>query len=120
MRYKPKSIAALHIALGGLPVKMRVEVGPRHWSVCKVRWRTSEGDRVAREFGDSHPAGTLSRKRGKGEQGQRGNSLLAKTVGQATLMIAVRLARACNRFSLCIGRKTTLTRIAQMGTTRTS
>jgi hypothetical protein len=26
MRYKPKSIAALHIALGGLPDKMRVEV----------------------------------------------------------------------------------------------
>ena len=26
MRYKPKSIAALHIALGGLPAKMRVEV----------------------------------------------------------------------------------------------
>ena len=26
MRYKPKSIAALHIALGGLPTKMRVEV----------------------------------------------------------------------------------------------
>jgi len=28
MRYKTKSIAALHIALGGLPVKMRVEVDP--------------------------------------------------------------------------------------------
>ncbi len=28
MRYKPKSIAALHIALGGLPNKMRVEVDP--------------------------------------------------------------------------------------------
>jgi len=28
MRYKPKSIAALHIALGGLPDKMRVEVDP--------------------------------------------------------------------------------------------
>jgi hypothetical protein len=28
MRYKPKSIAALHIALGGLPGKMRVEVDP--------------------------------------------------------------------------------------------
>ena len=28
MRYKPKSIAALHIALGGLPVKMRVEADP--------------------------------------------------------------------------------------------
>jgi hypothetical protein len=26
MRYKPKSIAALHIAIGGLPDKMRVEV----------------------------------------------------------------------------------------------
>ena len=26
MRYKPKSIAALHIGLGGLPVKMRVAV----------------------------------------------------------------------------------------------
>ena len=28
MRYKPKSIAALQIALGGLPDKMRVETDP--------------------------------------------------------------------------------------------
>jgi hypothetical protein len=28
MRYKPKSTAALQIALGGLPDKMRVEVEP--------------------------------------------------------------------------------------------
>jgi len=28
MRYKPKSSAALHIALGGLPAQMRVEVDP--------------------------------------------------------------------------------------------
>ncbi len=28
MRYKPKSRAALHIALGGLPAQMRVEVDP--------------------------------------------------------------------------------------------
>ena len=28
MRYKPKSIAALHVALGGLPDKMRVEADP--------------------------------------------------------------------------------------------
>ncbi len=28
MRYKPKSIAALHIALGGLPSKMLVDVDP--------------------------------------------------------------------------------------------
>jgi hypothetical protein len=28
MRYKPKTLAALHIAIGGLPDKMRVEVDP--------------------------------------------------------------------------------------------
>jgi hypothetical protein len=28
MHYKPKSVAALHIALAGLPDKMRVEVDP--------------------------------------------------------------------------------------------
>ena len=28
MRYKPKNIAALHIALAGLPDEMRVEVDP--------------------------------------------------------------------------------------------
>jgi hypothetical protein len=28
MRYKPKSIVSLHIALGGFPNKMRVELDP--------------------------------------------------------------------------------------------
>jgi hypothetical protein len=28
MKYKPKSVAALHIALGGLPGRMRIEVEP--------------------------------------------------------------------------------------------
>jgi hypothetical protein len=28
MRYKPKSVSALHIAIGGLPGKMRVEADP--------------------------------------------------------------------------------------------
>jgi hypothetical protein len=28
MQYKPKSVGALHIALGGLPDKMRVEADP--------------------------------------------------------------------------------------------
>jgi len=28
MRYKPKSSAAFHIALGGLPARMRVKVDP--------------------------------------------------------------------------------------------
>jgi hypothetical protein len=29
MQYKPKSIDALHIAIGGLPSRMRVEVEPK-------------------------------------------------------------------------------------------
>ena len=28
MRYKPKNVAALHVALGGLPDKMHVEADP--------------------------------------------------------------------------------------------
>jgi len=28
MQYKPKSVAALHIALGGLPDRMRVQIDP--------------------------------------------------------------------------------------------
>jgi hypothetical protein len=28
MKYKPKSVAALHLALGGLPDKMRVQTDP--------------------------------------------------------------------------------------------
>ena len=54
MRYKPKSIAALHIALGGLA---RSDAGgPRHLGVCENRWRTSEADRMAGGFGDSDAA----------------------------------------------------------------
>jgi hypothetical protein len=68
MRYKPKSVAALHIALGGLPGKMRVEVD-REIGFRKDGRRTSEGDGVARELGDNNPAGTPSRKRSKSEQG---------------------------------------------------
>ena len=91
MRYKPKSIAALHIALGGLPVKMRVEVDPDIGVSAKTVGELRKVTAWSETLGDSHPAGTPSRKRRKGEQGQRGNSLLAQTVGQATLMIGVRL-----------------------------
>jgi hypothetical protein len=28
MRYKPKNVAALHVALGGLPDRMHVEADP--------------------------------------------------------------------------------------------
>jgi hypothetical protein len=44
MRYKPKSVAALQIALGGLPNNMRVEVEPNVGVLLKPlgnfgRWR---------------------------------------------------------------------------------
>ena len=69
MRYRPKGTAALHIALGGLPDKMRVELDPDVGVSVKNRWRASESDDVAREFGDNDPTGTLFRKRGKDKQG---------------------------------------------------
>ena len=41
MRYKPKSIDPLHIALGGLPSRMRVEAEPKLGvsakTVCELR-----------------------------------------------------------------------------------
>ena len=67
MRYKPKSIAALNIALGGFPAQMRVEVEFGHKG--KDRRRTSQGGGLARQFGHCDAAGAVSRERGKGEQG---------------------------------------------------
>ncbi len=84
MRYKPKSIAALHIALGGLPDKDAGRGGARHRSVSKDRWRTSEGDGVARELGDLDPGSTPSRKLGKGEQGSRKGSRFPQAVGRSS------------------------------------
>jgi hypothetical protein len=81
MRYKPKNIAALQVALGGLPDKMRVEVDADIGGVSKDCRRTSEGDGVGREFGDNNSAGTRSRKCSKGEQGRCSNARIAETVG---------------------------------------
>src|SRR6516165_4477540 len=55
--------------------------GGGHCRVCKNRWRTPEGDVVARKFGDNNAARTLSRKRSKSEQGERCHPLPAETVG---------------------------------------
>ena len=68
MRYKAKSIAALQLALGNLPDKMRVEVDrTKHRSLCKDGGRPSQGDCMAREFGDNNAAG--AQEHGKSEQG---------------------------------------------------
>ena len=47
MRYKAKSIAALNIALGGLPAQMPVEVDFRHRNIGKDRRRASPSNRMA-------------------------------------------------------------------------
>src|SRR5262249_5210747 len=57
--------------------------GAGNCRVCKNRWRTPEGDLMAREFGDNNAAGTLSRKRRKSEQGNRYHPLPTETVGFA-------------------------------------
>jgi hypothetical protein len=51
MRYKPKSIAALQVALGGLPDKMRVEgdpgIQPSPKSVGELRKMTAWPENLA-------------------------------------------------------------------------
>jgi hypothetical protein len=78
--YKPKSVAGLHIALGGLPDNMRVEVGPDIRVSSKTVWQLSEGDCVTRKLGYRNPAGALSVKRSHGDQSERSDSILAKAL----------------------------------------
>ena len=58
MRYKPKSNAALTVALGGLPAQMRVEVDPDIGVSAKTVGHAA-GGRVARQSGDNDAAGSL-------------------------------------------------------------
>jgi hypothetical protein len=57
MQYKPKNLAALHLALGSLPDKMRVEAdrgaGVSAKTVRELRKLTA----WPREFGFNNPAG---------------------------------------------------------------
>ena len=68
MRYKPKSIAALHIALGAFARSDARRSGPRRRSVCEDRWRTSKADRLAGEFDNSDAAGSAPWKYSECEQ----------------------------------------------------
>jgi hypothetical protein len=79
MRYRPKSIGALQIVLGGLPDKMRVEADP-DTGVSAKSVGDSEAGSVARKFGGDNPARSRSQKCCKGQQSQRGDSHLAETV----------------------------------------
>ena len=82
MRYKPKSSAALNIALGGLPAQMPVEVDSGHRNIGDDRPRTSQAYNMARKFGHYDAVGPLSRERGKGEQGYGRDSHVAEVVAR--------------------------------------
>ena len=56
MRYKPKSMAALQLALGGLPNQMRVEVDSDIEVSAKAVGEFSQSDGLARKFGDRDAA----------------------------------------------------------------
>ena len=60
MRYKPKNIAALQVALGGLPDTMRVELEADIGASPKTVGELRKACGVAREFGDNNSAGRRS------------------------------------------------------------
>ena len=79
MQYKPKSIPALHIALGGLPSKMRVEadpdIGVSVTTVGELRKVTAWPENLV----ITTPQ-IIIRKRSKGQQGYEKGSRVAETV----------------------------------------
>ena len=79
---------------------MRVEAEPKHWSVCKDRRRTSQGDVVVRHFGDVTPQERYPESAVKVSKAIVTLALLGRTVGHAALMIGVRLAQASGCLSL--------------------
>jgi len=80
MRYKPKSTAALHIALGGLPDKMRVEadknLGVSAHTVGELRKVTTWPENLV----ITTPAERSPESAVKGEQGQRGDAHFAENI----------------------------------------
>jgi hypothetical protein len=83
MKYKPKSIGALHIALGGLPGHMRIEVEPgiavSAKTVGELRKITSWPENLV----ITTPQERHSESVVKNKQGERRHSLPTETVGMA-------------------------------------
>ena len=71
MRYKAQKHRCAPTCSWSLPAQMRVEVELGIEVRAKTVGRSSQSNDLARKFGDYDAAGTLSRERGKGEQGQR-------------------------------------------------
>jgi hypothetical protein len=69
MRYRPKSAAALQIALGGLPNNMRVEVDPDVGVSAKTVGDLRNSAEWSEHFANNDAPGALSRKRRENKQG---------------------------------------------------
>lgn len=80
MRYRPKSAAALEIALGGLPNSMGVEAEPDLGVSAKTVGELRK-TKTWPESGGYDTSGTSSRKRRKGEPTGRTRSGYAETIG---------------------------------------
>ena len=80
MRYKPKSSAALHIALGGLPAQMPVKVDADIEVTAKTVGELRKVTAWPENLAITTAAGPSSRQRGKGEQGQRRDTHVAEGV----------------------------------------
>ena len=106
MRYKPKNVAALHLALGGLPDRMRVNADQSTGVSARTVGELRKYDNLAREFGDNDPAGSPSRKCRDGEQGRRQTSH-AKTISTRRARVSF-LDQCCRPFCCAYRRRATL------------
>ena len=83
MRYKPRSLTALQVALGGLPDAMHVEadkgLGVSAKTVGQLRKVPAWPDNLVITTPQERYAGSVI----KGEQGERSNAGLTKTVAAA-------------------------------------
>jgi hypothetical protein len=81
MQYKPKSIPALHIALGGLPDKMRVEadpdIGVSATTVGELRKVTAWSENLVITTPQEHGS------HGKDQQGECKGSCITEAVATA-------------------------------------
>ena len=80
MRYKPKSTAALDIALGGLPAQMPVKVDADIEVSAKTVGELRELTAWPENLAITTPQDALSRQRGESKQGKRRGTHIAEVV----------------------------------------
>jgi hypothetical protein len=81
MRYKAKSIAALQLALGSLPDKMRVEVEPDIGVSAKTVGELRKVTAWPEPLAVTTPQESARRQRSQGEQGEPRYAHCTKNIG---------------------------------------